>query len=75
MKRWWVTNIIWLIFFTVASIVIAVREVDGTGAVQTPELRLLAFYVLGAFFVFVLICQLIYLYFIRKRKQKRQSNK
>lgn len=71
MKRWWVTNIIWLIFFTVASIVIAVREVDGTGAVQTPELRLLAFYVLGAFFVFVLICQLIYLYFIRKRKQKR----
>ncbi len=68
MKIWWMTSISWLLLFIVAAIVIGVRNVDGTGVVQTPELRLFAFIVLGGFFVVVLIGQLVFLYFARKRK-------
>lgn len=68
MKIWWATSVIWLIFFTAASIVIGIRNVDGAGAVQTPELRMLAFIVLGGFFVIVLIGQLLFLYFVKKRR-------
>ena len=52
--------------FGATAVFIAVREVDGAGAVQTPELRLIAFAVLGVAFVFVLLCQLVFLYFVRK---------
>ena len=68
MKLWWATSLIWLVLFGVIAIFIAVREVDATGAVQTPELRLIAFAVLGVAFVFVLLCQLVFLYFARKSK-------
>ena len=68
MKLWWVTSLLWLALFGATAVFIAVREVDGAGAVQTPELRLIAFAVLGVAFVFVLLCQLVFLYFARKRK-------
>ncbi|WP_339285605.1 DUF3923 family protein [Oceanobacillus sp. FSL K6-3682] len=68
MKIWWATNVLWLIFFTGTSIVIGVRNVDGAGVAQTPELKMLAFIILGGFFVVVLIGQLLFLYFVRKRK-------
>ncbi|CEI83220.1 DUF3923 family protein [Oceanobacillus sp. M60] len=68
MKIWWTTSIVWILFFIAASVAIGVRDVDGAGVVQTPELRFLAFMVLGGFFVLVLIGQLIFLYFARKRK-------
>ncbi|GIO25202.1 DUF3923 family protein [Oceanobacillus sp. J11TS1] len=69
MKIWWTTSVVWILFFIAASIVIAVRNVDGAGVVQTPELRLLAFLVLGGFFVLILIVQWIFLYFVKKRKR------
>lgn len=50
MKIWWATNVLWLIFFTGTSIVIGVRNVDGAGVAQTPELKMLAFIILGGFF-------------------------
>ena len=68
MKLWWATSLLWLALFGATAIFIAVREVDGAGAVQTPELRLIAFAILGVAFVFVLLCQLVFLYFARKRK-------
>ena len=68
MKLWWATSVLWLALFGATAVFIAVREVDGAGAVQTPELRLIAFAVLGVAFVFVLLCQLVFLYFARKRK-------
>ena len=68
MKLWWVTSLLWLALFGATAVFIAVREVDGAGAVQTPELRLIAFAVLGVAFVFVLLCQLVFLYFVRKSK-------
>lgn len=68
MKLWYATSLLWLALFGATAVFIAVREVDGAGAVQTPELRLIAFAVLGVAFVFVLLCQLVFLYFARKRK-------
>lgn len=68
MKIWWVTSVFWVIFFTGASVVIGVRNVDGTGVAQTPELKMLAYIILGGFFVVVLVGQLLFLYFVRKRK-------
>ena len=68
MKLWWATSLLWLALFGATAVFIAVREVDGAGAVQTPELRLIAFAVLGVAFVFVLLCQLVFLYFAKKRK-------
>ena len=68
MKLWWATSLLWLALFGAIATFIAVREVDGAGAVQTPELRLIAFAVLGAAFIFVLLCQLVFLYFARKSK-------
>ena len=68
MKLWWATSLLWLALFGATAVFIAVREVDGAGAVQTPELRLIAFAVLGVAFVFVLLCQLVFLYFARKSK-------
>jgi energy-coupling factor transporter transmembrane protein EcfT len=68
MKLWWVTNFLWFILFVALSVFIGIRSVDGTGAEQTPELRLVAFIVLVAFFAFILLCQLGFLYFIKKGK-------
>ena len=68
MKLWYATSLLWLALFGATAVFIAVREVDGAGAVQTPELRLIAFAVLGVAFVFVLLCQLVFLYFARKSK-------
>lgn len=68
MKLWWATSFLWLVLFSATAIFIGVREVDAAGAEQTPELRLIAFAVLGVAFVFVLLCQLVFLYFARKSK-------
>ena len=68
MKLWWVTSLLWLVLFGAAAMFIAVRKVDGAGLEQTPGLRLVAFIVLGVAFVFILLCQLVFLYFARKRK-------
>ena len=68
MKLWWATSLLWVALFGATAVFIAVRDVDGAGAVQTPELRLIAFAVLGVAFVFVLLCQLVFLYFAKKRK-------
>ena len=68
MKLWWATSLLWLALFGATAIFIGVREVDGAGAEQTPELRLIAFAVLGVAFIFVLLCQLVFLYFARKSK-------
>ena len=67
MKFWWISSFFWFILFTVTAIFIGVRDVDGAGVEQTPELRILAFIVLGIAFLFVLLCQLVFLYLVRKR--------
>ncbi|MER1985943.1 MAG: DUF3923 family protein [Solibacillus sp.] len=68
MKLWWVTSLIWLVLFGATATFLAIREVDGAGIEQTPEIRLVNFVVLGVAFVFVLLCQLVFLFFARKTK-------
>ncbi|WHY79985.1 DUF3923 family protein [Neobacillus sp. WH10] len=64
---WWVINIVWVFIFAVGAIFIGVRKVDGAGAVQTPEIRMVSFAILGIAFLFVLLIQLVFLYFARKK--------
>ena len=67
MKLWWGATIFWLVIFSVLAIVIGTRQVDGAGIVQTPEIRMITFVILGVAFMFILIVQLFWLYFARKR--------
>ncbi|MGE7919575.1 DUF3923 family protein [Viridibacillus sp. NPDC093762] len=69
MKLWWITSLFWLVLFVATAIFIGVRKVDGSGLEQTPELRIVAFIVLGFVFVFILLFQLLFLYFARKSKK------
>ncbi len=64
---WWVINIVWLLIFAVGAIFIGVRNVDSAGVVQTPEIRMISFIILGILFVIVVLIQLILLYFFRKK--------
>ncbi len=66
MGIWWLINIVWLLIFAVGAIFIGVRKVDGAGAVQTPEIRMVSFVILGIIFIIVVLIQLIFLYFVRK---------
>lgn len=74
---WWIVNIFWLSIFTGLSLFIWLRKVDGTGAVQTPELRLLSFVILIIAFILPAIIQVIWLIvnmIITKSKRKNVVN-
>ncbi|MGN4123475.1 DUF3923 family protein [Lysinibacillus sphaericus] len=66
MKIWWHINSVWLFLFAVGAIFIGVRKFDGAGAVQTPEIRMVSFIILGIVFIIIVLIQLIFLYFVRK---------
>ncbi|WP_410797246.1 DUF3923 family protein, partial [Niallia circulans] len=55
MKLWWIANVFWVVVFSILSIIIATRQIDGSGAVQTPEIRIITFIILAVPFVFILI--------------------
>lgn len=63
---WWAINIVWLIIFAVGAIFIGVREVDAAGVLQTPEIKMISFAILGIVFIVVVLFQLIFLFFVRK---------
>ncbi|CAJ1196502.1 hypothetical protein CPR19092_LGOLGGFK_01859 [Companilactobacillus paralimentarius] len=69
MKVWWGINIAWLVLFIVGAIFLLNRRIDGAGTIQTPTVRMVSLAVLGGFFIFICLCQLIVLLFI-KRKSK-----
>lgn len=58
---WWVSNIIWIIFFAVGTAVVWTREVDGAGVTQTYELKFMAFIVLLIAFILPIIIQVVWL--------------
>lgn len=66
-KLWWAANVFWLVIISILAIIIETRQVDGTGGVQTPEIRVVSFIIVGATFLFILAIQLIWFYFVRKR--------
>ena len=73
---WWICNIFWFILFLIGSAVVWLREVDGTGAVQTVALKLLAFLVVVIAFIIPLLMQIIWLVInvLTTRKSKSYSS-
>jgi len=58
---WWAVNSFWFIIFAGLSLIILIRKVDGSGAVQTPEARLISFIVLLVAFLIPAFIQIIWL--------------
>lgn len=69
MKIWWGVNFTWLILFVIGTIYLLNRKIDGAGAVQSPQIRMVSLAVLGGFFIFVCLCQLIVLFFVKRRNK------
>lgn len=59
---WWIANGIWITLFAIGTMIIWIREVDGAGVAQTPELRLVAFIVLLIAFIIPLIIQIVWMF-------------
>ena len=58
---WWICNILWTAVFVIGAAVVWLRDVDGDGVAQTPELKLIAFIVLLIAFIFPFIIQVVWL--------------
>ena len=73
---WWIVNLFWFVLFGIGSVFIWIREVDGAGAYQTPEAKLIAFMVLLIAFIFPVIIQIIWLIInlVVSRKSKLNSS-
>lgn len=69
---WWLVNLFWVTVFIILSVIVWVRKVDGSGAVQTVELRLISFAILLIAFIFPTIIQSLW-FFVNKLVEK--SNK
>lgn len=54
-------NIFWIIIFVIGAAIILLREVDGAGVTQTPELKSVALIVLLIAFIFPIIIQVVWL--------------
>ncbi|MED0936100.1 hypothetical protein COE20_19985 [Bacillus cereus] len=75
MKRrwisWWIGNTFWIITFGVLAAIIWLREVDGAGVTQTPELKSVAFIILLIAFILPIIIQVVWLIVnLRKSRNK-----
>ena len=57
---WWAANIFWAVLFAIGTAIVWSREVDGAGATQTPELKLVAFIVLLIAFILPIIIQVVW---------------
>ncbi|WP_433772591.1 DUF3923 family protein [Bacillus wiedmannii] len=75
MKRrwiyWWIGNISWIIIFGILAAIIWLREVDGAGVTQTPELKLVAFIVLLIAFILPIIIQAVWLIINLRKSSKK----
>ena len=72
---WWIANAFWILLFAIGTAFVWLREVDGAGVAQTPELKLAAFIVLLIAFIFPVIIQVVWLItnlIIRNKKIKIQ---
>lgn len=66
-NNWKTIQIIQLVIFLAVSIFIFVRGVDGSGAVQTPTIKLICFAIWAIFYLIVLIVE-GFIYFFTRRK-------
>ncbi|WP_071132036.1 DUF3923 family protein [Alterileibacterium massiliense] len=67
-KRWKTFQIIQFIFFLLVSIFFFIRTVDGHGAVQTLEVKLISFAVWGIFYLGVLAIEWLVYFIVRRSK-------
>ncbi|MGG5738003.1 MULTISPECIES: DUF3923 family protein [Bacillus cereus group] len=68
---WWIGNIFWIIVFGIWAAIIWLRDVDGAGVTQTPELKLVAFIVLLIAFILPILIQVVWLIVnLRKGRKK-----
>ncbi|WP_125761490.1 DUF3923 family protein [Companilactobacillus hulinensis] len=66
-KIWRIINIAWIIIFVFLTILILLRKIDGTGAVQTTQARLVSLGVLAVFAIIIILCQIIWLRVINRK--------
>ncbi len=67
-RGWLFFQIIQLILFLCVSVFLFTRTIDGHGAVQTLEIKLISFAVWGIFFLAILAIEWI-IFFIARRKK------
>lgn len=67
-KRWKTFQIIQLIIFLCVSAFLFIRSVDGHGAVQTLEVKLISFAVWAAFYIGVLAIEWLIYFIVRRCK-------
>ena len=73
-KRWKKIQIIQLVFFLCVSVFLFIRSVDGHGAVQTLEVKLISFVVWGIFYIGVLAIEWLTYFIVRRFKHQNNCN-
>lgn len=58
---WWLVSTLEVGSFIVISIFLWLRNIDGSGALQTTDLKLLNIFILGLFYLIPFIIQIIWL--------------
>ena len=67
-KSWKTFQIIQFMFFLCVSVFLFTRTVDGHGAVQTLEVKLISFAVWGIFYLGVLAIEWLTYFIVRRSK-------
>ncbi len=67
-KGWLILQILQLVIFTGVSVFLFVRAVDGSGAIQTPAIRLTCFLIWAAFYLGLLAIEWGIWLLIRRQK-------
>ncbi|WP_251945955.1 DUF3923 family protein [Levilactobacillus brevis] len=67
-KTWMIVSIVEIFAFVLLSIFIFTRKVDGSGLVQTPEVKMITWYVLDVPFVLLVIVQVVWGIIIKKQR-------
>lgn len=72
---WWIVNGFWLLLFSIGAVFLWLREVDGAGATQTTEIKLLSLLTLLFAFLFPFIIQVSWaiINFVVSKKQKTNN--
>lgn len=70
---WWIGNLFWMVLFMVGTAFVWLRDVDGAGVTQTPELKLISFLVLLVAFIFPFIIQMVWLIIILMVNNKKTN--
>ncbi|MBU7558427.1 DUF3923 family protein [Levilactobacillus brevis] len=67
-KTWMIVSIVEIFVFVLLLIFIFTRKVDGSGLVQTPEVKMITWYVLDVPFVLLVIVQVVWGIIIKKQR-------